>query len=111
MLDLNTLKVENLQKWFVEDSKIWIPPANEIHGGNRILALFRAIFKRYENIEWKVSQISDLGNDRFFYETVSIGKMFGKEEFTNHICTVVEFTDSGKIKFLSDYFKDTTGFS
>ena len=30
MRDLNSLKVENLQKWFDDESKIWIPPAKEI---------------------------------------------------------------------------------
>lgn len=110
MQDLNSLKIENLQKWFNEESRIWIPPAKEIEGGGRILALFRAIFRKYENIEWKASEIFDLGNNKFFYETVSLGNLKGKGEYTNHICTVVSFSENGKIKFLSDYFKDTCMF-
>ena len=110
MQDLNSLKIENLQKWFNDDSKIWIPPAKEIQGGNRILALFRAIFRKYESIQWNQSEIFDLGKGRFFYETVSVGNMKGKGSYHNNICTVVAFGENGKIKLLSDYFKDTSAF-
>lgn len=111
MVDLNSLNIENLRKWFNEESKIWIPPAKEIEGDGRIMALFRAIFRKYENIKWQESEIHDLGKNRFFYETVSVGNMKGKGEYTNHICTVISFTECGKIKFLSDYFKDTACFT
>lgn len=110
MQDLNSLNVENLQKWFNEESKIWIPPAKEIHGGSRILAMFRAIFRKYENITWNESEIFDLGKGRFFYETVSLGTLKGKGSYTNNICTVISFTEAGMIKSLSDYFKDTSSF-
>ena len=81
MHDLNSLKVENLTKWFNDESKIWIPPMKEIQGEGRILALFRAIFKRYENIEWKASEIFDLGNNKFFYETISLSLL---RSFVSH---------------------------
>ena len=110
MEDLNSLDISNLQKWFNEESKIWIPPAKEITGASRILALFRAIFRRYEKIEWTASEIFNLGNNRFFYETISVGNMKGGVAYTNNICTVISFTESGKIKYLSDYFKNTACF-
>ena len=111
MQDLNSLNVENLKKWFNEESKIWIPPFKEIQGENKILALFRAIFRKYETIEWKESEIFNLGKGRYFYETVSKGNMKGKGFYSNNICTVIAFTECGKIKLLSDYFKDTACFS
>lgn len=110
MQDLNSLKVENLQKWFDLDSKIWIPPFKEIQGSSRILAMFRAIFKKYENIQWQESEIFDLGKGKYFYETISVGSIKGKGEITNNICTVISFSEEGKIKSLSDYFKDTCNF-
>lgn len=110
MQDLNSLNVENLEKWFNHESKIWIPPFKEIQGENRILAMFRAIFRKYESIEWKQSEIYSVGKERYFYETVSHGNMKGKGFYTNQICTVIAFTECGKIKSLSDYFKDTACF-
>lgn len=111
MLDLNSLNIENLQKWFNDESAIWIPPYKEINGKNRILALFRAIFRRYENIQWKVSVIHDLGNQKYFYETVSRGNMVGKGVYENNICTVIKFSEAGEIIHLSDYFKNTEIFN
>ncbi|MBW8361170.1 MAG: nuclear transport factor 2 family protein [Kaistella sp.] len=111
MQDLNTKNTDNLKKWFNDESQIWIPPSKEISGANRILALFRAIFRRYENIVWEISTVHDLGNHKFFYETVSQGFLSGKGFYKNNIATVVQFSESGKIVHLSDYFKNTEVFN
>lgn len=111
MKDLNTLNPEHLEKWFTDESTIWIPPSKEISGKNRILALFRAIFRRYEKIEWNVAEIFHLGNNKYFYQTSSVGNLTGKETYRNEICTVVQFSECGKILYLSDYFKDTKVFN
>lgn len=111
MKDLNSLKIDQLEKWFTDESTIWIPPSKEISGKNRILALFRAIFRRYEKIEWHVSEIFHLGNEKYFYQTTSIGNMSGSGEYENSICTIVQFSEHGKIIYLSDYFKDTKVFN
>lgn len=111
MKDLNSLNIEHLEKWFTDESTIWIPPSNEISGKNRILALFRAIFRRYEKIEWQVSEIFPLGDQKYFYQTISYGNMVGKDIYKNSICTVIHFSENGKIIYLSDYFKDTKAFN
>lgn len=110
MQDLNSLDLEKLRKWFDEDSKIWIPPMKEIQGGKRILAFFRSMFRKYTHIEWKASEIFNIGERRFFYETVSHGIMKEKGEYYNNICTIIEFSERGTIQYLSDYFKDTNAF-
>jgi len=111
MKDLNSLNIEHLEKWFTDESTIWIPPSKEISGKNRILALFRAIFRRYESIEWQVFEIFPLGNQKYFYQTTSYGTMINKGIYENNICTVVHFSEDGKIIYLSDYFKDTKAFN
>lgn len=111
MKDLNSLNIEQLEKWFTDESTIWIPPLKEVSGKNRILALFRAIFKRYDTIEWHVFEIFSLGNQKYFYQTTSYGTMVGKGVYENNICTLVHFSKNGKIIYLSDYFKDTKVFN
>lgn len=111
MKDLNSLNPDHLEKWFTEDSRIWIPPSKEIMGKNRILALFRAIFRRYENIKWTVSEIFHLGNEKYFYQTSSVSRLTGKDSYENEICTIIQFSECGKIMYLSDYFKDTKVFN
>ena len=39
------------------------------------------------------------------------GNMSGKGTYLNEICTVVQFSECGKILYLSDYFKDTKAFN
>lgn len=111
MEDLNSLNPEQLEKWFTDETTIWIPPSKQISGKNRILALFRAIFRRYDSIEWSVSEIFHLGNEKYFYQTTSLGSMLGKGSYENDICTIIQFSESGKILYLSDYFKDTKVFN
>lgn len=111
MQDLNSLNIVKLEKWFTDDSTIWIPPVKEISGKTRILALFRAIFRRYEKIDWQVSEIFPIGNDKYFYLTTSSGNMFGQGFYENEICTLVQFSAEGTITYLSDYFKDTQAFN
>lgn len=111
MQDLNSLNLQELEKWFTDETVIWIPPAKEISGKTRILALFRAIFRRYEKIEWNVSEIFNLGDDKYFYLTDSLGNLLGRDSYRNQICTVIQFSESGKILYLSDYFKDTESFN
>lgn len=111
MQDLNSLNLQELEKWFTDETVIWIPPAKEISGKTRVLALFRAIFRRYEKIEWNVSEIFNLGNDKYFYLTDSLGNLLGRDPYRNQICTLIQFSESGKILYLSDYFKDTEAFS
>jgi hypothetical protein len=37
--------------------------------------------------------------------------MNGKGTYENEICTIIHFSESGKIVYLSDYFKDTRSFN
>lgn len=111
MEDLNSLKVENLEKWFNEDSTIWIPPAGQVTGARRILALFRAIFRKYSKLEWRVDSVFSIGSHQFFYQTSSRGNFANDSEYRNQICTIIHFCENGKIKYLSDYFKDTSCFN
>ena len=110
MKDLNSLEIDNLKKWFDEESKIWIPPMKEIQGGNRILAFFRSMFRKYSHIEWEAAEVFSIGDERFFYETISHGTIKNKGVYNNNICTIIQFAENGTIKYLSDYFKDTNTF-
>lgn len=111
MKDLNSLDIKHLEKWFTDESVIWIPHTKEISGKNRILALFKAIFRKYDRIEWQVFEIFPLGDQKYFYQTKSYGTMINKGIYENSICTVVHFSEAGKIIYLSDYFKDTQAFN
>ena len=111
MEDLQTMKTENLKKWFGPTSKLWMPPGATVEGDSRILATFRKIFSRYKELHWKVTQIYPVAQDRFIYETESWGVIGEDRPYKNYILTVIEFDALDKILWLSDYFKDTAIFA
>lgn len=111
MVDLESRDVERLRPWFHDESVLWMPPVGKIEGARRILAAFRIIFRGYSDLHWNVTNIMDAGNRRFVYETDSWGTIGKSTPYKNHILTIIDFDEHGRIVFLSDYFKDTAIFS
>ena len=107
MDDLARRDLTALRPWFTEETELWVPPTGPVRGTRRILALFRAIFRRYDEIFWRVTDVHALGDGRYVYLTESWGRMAGDTPYRNHIVTLVAFDEEGRIVNLSDYFKDT----
>jgi hypothetical protein len=110
MQDLQSRDLNKIGEWFLEDSQVWVPPASPVTGSNRILALFRAILKRYNSIQWKVTEVHHLEQNRYFYISESWGMTGTSMPYRNTIATDITFNPEGKIERLSDYFKDTAVF-
>ena len=110
MADLATLQIENLAKWFDGESELWLPPSGPTVGQRRILALFSLIFRRYKELSWEVGSVYPAGDCKLVYESESRGIFADGRPYANSILTVIEFSPKGKIRFLSDYFKDTSIF-
>jgi limonene-1,2-epoxide hydrolase len=99
-----------LEDWFAEEAMVWIPPRAPVRGARRILAMFRVIFRRYAEIHWRVTAVHELGERRCMYLTDSWGKVEGDDPYHNHVMSLLEFDEAGRISSLSDYFKDTAIF-
>lgn len=111
MCDLESRNLDAIGSWFSENAVLWVPPASPIQGARRIQAMFRLIFRMYKEIHWKVTDFYSVGNDRYIYATNSWGIIGEDTPYKNHILTVIDFDSNGKIKYLSDYFKDTVIFN
>jgi limonene-1,2-epoxide hydrolase len=111
MEDMASKDAGRVAGWFTDDSTLWIPPAQGIIGLQRIKALFRAMFSRYEYLQWDIVEIIPISNSRCFHVCNSKGKMKGQPEYTNRVITDIVFDEDGKIISLSDYFKDTAVFN
>ncbi len=108
MRDLQTKNIEKITEWFDEESIVNIPPLQNVTGAKRISILFRAIFKKYQNLNWSVKEIIPINKNRGLYFTYSSGIKLCGNNYTNEIVTEIVFTDCGKkIKYRSDYFKIT----
>jgi len=113
MRDLKEKDWRKLRRWLTEKSHVWLPPAEPVVGVGRALALFRSIFRRYAELEWEVTRFYPVNASTIIYETTSWGSLKGADgdtPYRNSIITVLEFDLQGKIKRLSDYFKDTGAF-
>lgn len=111
MRDLESRDLERLRGWFSDETELWVPPSAPITGSRRILALFRAVYRRYADLHWRVTEVHPIAGDRYFYLTESWGTIGKDTPYRNQIATVIAFDGEGRIRSLSDYFKDTAIFA
>ena len=111
MTDLGGMQTEKLASWFDAESELWLPPCQVAKGEKRILTIFGLIFRRYRELFWEIRQIYPVAERKLIYETVSWGTFSDGRSYQNDIMTIIEFSPAGKIRFLSDYFKDTAIFN
>lgn len=111
MTDLQEKKLDQLEKWFNDESIVWIPPVNPLKGKRKIIILFRAIFSKYNELNWHVQQVHQIEELRCIFHTESWGELKNGKPYKNHIVTDILFNEKGEIIDLSDYFKSTTDFS
>jgi ketosteroid isomerase-like protein len=110
MADLERRDPARLSRWFTDTSTLSIPPRPAVQGARRIQALFRAIFRLYADIHWRVTEVHELDARRCVYFSESWGTLQGGGPYANQIATLIEFDEAGHIASLSDYFKDTAVF-
>lgn len=108
--DLNTKDVQKVSDWFEEDGVIWIPPAGPVASKRKIGVYFRAVFQRYKALNWYVTEIFCISENRCYVLSDSEGVFKDDRPYKNHLVTELRFSDNGKITLLSDYFKDTSCF-
>lgn len=111
MADLGTLDTAKLAQWFDEESELWLPPCESARGTRKILTIFSLIFRRYRELAWEVQAVYPAGEQKLVYQTESKGIFADGRPYANDILTIIEFSPAGKIRFLSDYFKNTVIFT
>ena len=106
MRDLQSKHLERLGRWFTEFSRVWIPPSKPVVGRKRILALFRAIFRMYSDLNWEVEKVYCINGSTAIFVSKSWGVLRPEKTYQNAILTLIQFNCTGKIDYLSDYVKD-----
>ena len=109
--DLQSKDLERLGRWFTESSRVWIPPSKPVVGRKRILALFRAIFRMYSDLNWEIERVYCIDGSTAIFALKSWGVFRTEKTYQNAILTLIQFDRTGKIDYLSDYVKDTRIFS
>ncbi len=110
ILDLNSRDLENLMPWFREDAQLWIPPSPLVCGSKRINLLLKLIFRRYRDIQWEIVELYQASDNVILVEMRSFGTFTSGKVYENNLISLIKYTGSGKIFYISDYFKDTAIF-
>lgn len=108
--DLNTRNLERLMDWFFEETQLWIPPAPLVQGSKRISLLLRLIFRRYSDIQWEIVELYQASEFIVLIEMRSHGTFTSGKKYENNLISLIKYNSSGKIFYISDFFKNTAVF-
>jgi uncharacterized protein (TIGR02246 family) len=105
---LTTRNLEQMATLLSEDARLHFPKTQPLIGRDRILKFFQVLFRQYPELSFEVQRIIIQG-DRAAAHWVNRGVSRKKEPYANEGVTLFEF-HGAKIRFLSDFFKDTGKF-
>ena len=105
---LNERDFEKMEKLLDADAKLLFPKTQPLRGKDRILKFLRLLFRQYPQLVFSVHRIIRQENLMVVHWS-NHGKSRHGEPYENEGITLIEL--SGKrIRFISDFFKDTEKF-
>ena len=105
---LTTRHLEQMEDLLSEDARLHFPKTQPLIGRDRILKFFQVLFRQYPELSFEVQRIIIQG-DQAAAHWINRGVSRKKEPYANEGVTLFEF-HSEKIRFMSDFFKDTGKF-
>jgi ketosteroid isomerase-like protein len=103
---MNTRDFSELEKIVSGDVVFDFPGAGRIEGYKRVIIFLKALLRRYPQLTFEVSEIIT-GSQRACVVWTNKGEDIEGNAYKNNGMTLLHFSE-GKIKFISDYFKDTS---
>jgi ketosteroid isomerase-like protein len=91
-----------------QDAQLLFPKTHPLHGRERILKFFGVLFRQFPELTFTIHRIIIQG-DRVAAHWTNKGVNRRGEPYENEGVTLMEAED-GKIRLLSDFFKDTEKF-
>jgi ketosteroid isomerase-like protein len=105
---LNTRDLEKMGNLLNSSAEFYFPKTQPLIGKDRILKFFNILFRQYPELSFEIQRIIYQKNQAAVHWT-NRGINRRKESYQNEGATILEFK-SGKINFISDFFKDTEKF-
>ncbi|KPJ75889.1 MAG: hypothetical protein AMJ54_13525 [Deltaproteobacteria bacterium SG8_13] len=105
---LNDRNFDIMAELLDADAEMFFPKAPPLFGRKRILQFLRLLFRKYPQLTFSVHRIIRQGNLTAVHWT-NRGKSRYDEPYENEGVTLIELSD-GRIRFISDFFKDTEKF-
>ena len=105
---LNDRNFQMMEKLLDPDAEMFFPKAQPLYGRKRILQFLRLLFRKYPQLDFTVQRIIQQENLTAVHWT-NRGKSRHDEPYDNEGVTLIE-QFGGRIRFISDFFKDTEKF-
>jgi ketosteroid isomerase-like protein len=103
---MNQRDFNAFEQLITEDVAFDFPGAGRVEGKRRTLLLLKSILRKYPVLRLKVSKIIVSG-DRACTVWTNRGEASDGTPYSNSGMTLLHIKD-GKVRFISDYFKDTS---
>ena len=105
---VNSRDLNMLEKLLSEDAEFFFPKAKPLVGRRQIIRFFRILFRQYPELVFEV-QRKIVQRDSAAVYWVNRGANKTGEPYENEGVTLLEM-ERGRIRFISDFFKDTGKF-
>lgn len=105
---VNRRDLNRLRELLTVDAEFYFPKTKPLIGRDRIIRFFNILFRRFPQLEFQVrGQVVE--GDRAAVHWTNKGVSKDGKTYENEGMTLLE-TTSGRIKYISDFFKDTEKF-
>ncbi|MBW2000152.1 MAG: nuclear transport factor 2 family protein [Deltaproteobacteria bacterium] len=105
---VNRRDLARLGDLLAEDAEFYFPKTKPLIGRDRIIKFFNILFRRFPRLRFQV-QGQVVQGDRAAVHWTNEGVNRDGEAYQNEGMTLLEIS-SGKIRYISDFFKDTGKF-
>ena len=105
---VNTRELGRLEELLTDTAEFYFPKTQPLFGKKQIIRFFNILFRRYPELEFEVRGKISQG-DTSAVHWVNHGSNKSGEPYDNEGVTLLKM-ERGKIRWISDFFKDTGKF-
>ena len=105
---INKRDLSKLEEALTENARFYFPKTQPLLGKNRIVRFFKILFRQYPELAFKIRRQIVQGPLAAIHWT-NYGVNKKQEPYENEGVTILEIKGD-KIRFISDFFKDTGKF-
>jgi len=102
---LNHRDTKEMEDLVGPDTEFYFPKTQPLIGKQRIMKFLNLLFRQYPVLEFKIQRVIQQ-DDQAAVHWINQGMNRRKKPYRNEGVTILEMQE-GKIKFISDFFKDT----
>ena len=105
---VNDRDLSKLEALLMEKSEFYFPKTKPLLGKDQITRFFKILFHRFPKLEFKIER-TIIQETKAAVHLSNRGMNRRKESYENEGVTILEM-EEGRIRFISDFFKDTGKF-